>query len=215
MAYTAAAAATGLVAANSAEAAIHYSGPVREKVRGRKTATFPLDAAGGSFVVRHFNFFYGSSNIFAGGAALFHVYAPQSASVVGVAGACHNNAICVSKLESRDPISAGPFAPAGGTLAWEYDGSFREIYGQFLERGIGLIGFKFNTGAGVQYGWVRVRMGGAPQNPVEVVDYAYGDPGDILVAGQKSEGDSPALESLGALALGATGLLAWRRRRRA
>ncbi len=76
------------------------------------------------------------------------------------------------------------------------------------------MGFKFNTGAGEQYGWVRVRMNGFPTNSFAVVDYAYGDPGEVVRAGQRrSHSSSPDLESLGALALGATGLLAWRRRR--
>jgi MYXO-CTERM domain-containing protein len=46
-----------------------------------------------------------------------------------------------------------------------------------------------------------------------VVDYAYGDPGDVVKAGQKMDHSAPELESLGGLAVGATGLLAWRRRR--
>jgi MYXO-CTERM domain-containing protein len=45
------------------------------------------------------------------------------------------------------------------------------------------------------------------------VDYAYGDPGEVVKAGQKRSHSSPDLESLGGLALGAAGLLAWRRRR--
>jgi MYXO-CTERM domain-containing protein len=51
------------------------------------------------------------------------------------------------------------------------------------------------------------------KNTFEVVDYAYGDPGDVVLAGQKSDDSAPALESLGGLALGAAGLLAWRRQR--
>jgi LPXTG-motif cell wall-anchored protein len=46
-----------------------------------------------------------------------------------------------------------------------------------------------------------------------VVDYAYGDPGDTVFAGQKSGDSAPRLESLGGLAIGAAGLLAWRRRK--
>ena len=78
---------------------------------------------------------------------------------------------------------------------------------------MGLIGFKFNTGSGDQYGWARVAMFGAGRNKFKLVDYAYGDPGDRVRAGQKLGGHAPSLESLGGLAIGAAGLLAWRYRR--
>jgi hypothetical protein len=43
-----------------------------------------------------------------------------------------------------------------------------------------------------------VRMLGGPRNYFEVVDYAYGDPGDRVLAGQRGPNTSaPALESLG------------------
>lgn len=66
----------------------------------------------------------------------------------------------------------------------------------------------------MQYGWARLKMSGPPDYNCELVDYAYGDPGDTIVAGQTSNGTAPTLESLGALAIGATALLSWRRRRR-
>jgi hypothetical protein len=71
-------------------------------------------------------------------------------------------------------------------LAWDYrySGSSDSHFGYFERRGVGLIGFKFNNGAGDQYGWVRVKMTGNPANNFQVVDYAYGDPGDIVKAGQ-------------------------------
>ena len=213
-AYAAAALASGFTfsAAESVDASIHYSGPVNQKIGGRDHATFQLDPAGGSFVVSHFNFVYGSSSVPNGGAAWLYVYGAESAAVNGISGACHAGAACVSKLVRRDAISALPFVPAGGTLAWEYDGFPKELYGQFLDRGYGLIGFKFNTGAGDQYGWVRVRMLGGHKHMVQVVDYAYGDPGDTVLAGQTSGSSAFGLQSLGGLALGAAGLLAWQRR---
>ena len=56
-------------------------------------------------------------------------------------------------------------------------------------------------------------MMGSPFNNFTLVDYAYGDPGDTIAAGQTSDGTAPTLESLNGLALGAAGLLAWRRGR--
>jgi hypothetical protein len=220
-AYAAAATASAFAVAHSAEATIHYSGPVDQKIGARDQATFQLDPAGGSFVVRHFNFVYGSSSVPNGGVALFSVYGAESASVNGVSNACGPNNACVSKLNRRDAISAQPFVPVGGILASEYDGFPRQLYGQFLDRGYGLVGFKFNNGAGYQYGWVRVRMVGGQnhivggqKHMVQVVDYAYGDPGEPVSAGQIGPNTfAPTLESLGGLALGAAGLLALRRRR--
>jgi hypothetical protein len=61
-----------------------------------------------------------------------------------------------------------------------------------------------------------------PYYAFRLVDYAYADPGEPIRAGQKSSTEMvpeesndiiPQEGSLGALALGATGLLAWRKRR--
>ena len=69
------------------------------------------------------------------------------------------------------------------------DGSFAEFYdfgylyqlgglGQWRKEGISFVGFRFNNGAGRQYGWARVHMGGGPLNwGFIVLDYAYADPG--------------------------------------
>ena len=72
---------------------------------------------------------------------------------------------------------------------------------------------------GVQYGWARVKMSGPPHHNFILFDYAYADPGERLRAGQTSEGTSideqaPDQGSLGWLALGAAGLLAWRKSRK-
>ena len=47
-----------------------------------------------------------------------------------------------------------------------------------------------------------------------LVDYAYADPGEPIRAGQTSSNETvPDESSLGWLAVGAAGLLAWRKRR--
>ena len=58
----------------------------------------------------------------------------------------------------------------------------------------------------------------ATRSPIDndfwLVDYAYADPGEPIRAGQTSSNDMvPNEGSLGGLALGAAGLLAWRKRR--
>jgi len=216
-AYAAAAAASGFAATQTAEATIHYSGLVNQRINGDDLVRFPLDPAGGSFLVRHRNLYYGARP--AGGAAFFNIYAAQSASVDGIYCAPCQALVFPYKLNRGDTISRGPFTSVrrdsiGALLALDYKSStFDSSYGNFLERGPGLIGFKFNNGAGVQYGWVRVKMTGGLINAIKLVDYAYGDPGDVVFAGQRSDESAPRLESLGGLALGAAGLLVWRRQR--
>lgn len=199
--------------ADSAEAEIHYSGLIKQEVpNGNCSYSYPHGGycyAGtlrlplgdnGNIKLTHSKSrsIYGTESFYLGGSAFFGISAP---------GAAVRGKGSVSRLLPGNLISVGPFAGGSGLLA-TYGAR-----GQFQAPGQGLVGFKFNTGAGEQYGWVRVRMNGFPTNSFAVVDYAYGDPGEVVKAGQKRSHSSPDLESLGGLALGAAGLLAWRRRR--
>jgi len=78
-AYMAAAAASGFAAAHTAEATIHYSGLVNQKIGPRDTRTFQLDPAGGSFQASHINWVAGSSSFSAGGRATLYFHGVQSA----------------------------------------------------------------------------------------------------------------------------------------
>lgn len=200
--------------AESAVAEIHYSGPIKQDVpNGYCSYSYPNGGycyAGvltlplgdnGNIKLTHSKTrsIYGTETNYLGGSAFLKISAP---------GAAVRGSGLISRLLPGNVISAGPFAGGSGLLA-----TYWGARGQFQTAGQGFAGFKFNTGAGEQYGWVRVRMNGFPTNSFAVVDYAYGDPGEVVKAGQKRSHSLPDLESLGGLALGAAGLLAWRRRR--
>ncbi len=217
LAYATAGAATALVGGNSAEAAIHYSGrldvcfpPHKDKLK-----LFPLDQAGDYFWFEHVNV----RNI-----AAFSCYGIVSAGFRGSRSgdSCEN---FVAKLYAGQNISSGFFWHViSCSFGFPYGilSANQNYRSQWTDPGIGYVGFKFNSGAGVQYGWVRVRMSNRPENAFRVLDYAYADPGEPIAAGQKSSNEMvpeesndivPQEGSLGWLAVGAGGLLAWRKRR--
>jgi MYXO-CTERM domain-containing protein len=209
LAYATAGAATALAGSHSLEAAIHYSGILRVHFPPDRTKykTFPLDQTGDSirFVHRSGNF-----------AGVFITAILWPGSVRGFP-TYHGGTwqYYASKLPFGQNISSGPFRPAlyyDAALAGNYSNS------QWGDRGTGFVGFRFNSGAGIQYGWARVRMVGDPEHAFTVLDYAYADPGEPIRAGQTSSaGDMVDTVtdsgSVGLLALGAAGLLAWRKRR--
>ena len=200
VAYAAAGAATALAGSQSAEAAIHYSGPVNERFPAGNADSFNLDQPGDFFRLSHDL-----------GVAGFSIFGIASEAFRGFWGLSSYH--YVSKLSHGQRISTGNFTQnTSGFLA----GGYEEQWGK---RGTGFIGFRFNNGAGVQYGWARITMAGPAHDNFFLLDYAYADPGESLRAGQTSEDtlsdeQSPDQGSLGGLALGAAGLLAWRKSRK-
>ena len=207
LAYATAGAASAFACAHSAEGTIHYSGPInREFSYGRQTATFQLDQPGDSIRLIHFT----TTNY--AGHAYFGVAGRVGDSIVGFHKDCEYRLHSwASNLEEGQFISFQPLVPAHVALLTRAGNGCN---GQFNRRGIGYIGFKFNNGSGDQYGWVRIQTRGNVSRNFILRDYVYGDVGDRIRAGQTS-GNEVATDkgSLGLLALGAVGLLAWRKSR--
>jgi hypothetical protein len=223
IAYATASVATVLTTSHSAEAAIHYQ-VVNEKFPpiSNKEKWFQLDQAGDSIYFRHLSW----------PAAGFNVRGIAAAAFRGLPGTSKYSHAFASKLSFGESIAAGhfthgsfPFGYSNGIIA---DGT----YGQWTSPGMGFVGFGFNSGAGNQYGWARVRISigihdginGIGGYAFKVLDFAYGDPGEQITAGEGiprasedeqdiSDDQRPDEGSLGGLALGAVGLLAWRKSR--
>jgi hypothetical protein len=194
------------------EATIHYSGRIGEFFGncGGRSARFQLDQPGDSIRLRH-SLEFGCTASY-GGFAHFGVLGLAGASFAGFYCPNHPQIKSVSELDRGELISRRPFlARESGVIA-----ILGSCGGQFDSEDVGFIGFKFNNGSGDQYGWVRIKMGtNFPiDNDFWLVDYAYADPGEPIRAGQTSSNDVVPIEgSLGGLALGAAGLLAWRKGR--
>ena len=223
LAYATAGVASAFTYANSAQAAIHYSGDLHEQFgpHKEKLKAFPLDQAGDDF---QFERNSGSNSsqaaFFCHGIVsnAFRGFGPNYLTI---------NRFYVSRLPKGENISSGHFTHVGlaGYPSYGILDSRFGIYQSWTAPGIGFVGFRFNSGAGDQYGWARVRMAGAGwANAFKLIDYAYADPGEPIRAGQRSSDEQapdqgstdeqgPDEGSLGWLALGAAGLLAWRRRR--
>ena len=216
-AYAVAGAATASVGINCAEADIHYSGLVNVPFppsRDRSKTLRLGDSDRGHLVFNHYLYVANS------GTASLKIL-DCGASIRGAA--FFSSTGYVSKLSFGQNISSGSFriscsSTDRGILA------VAGLKGYWMDPGIGFIGFRVDNGGGFQYGWIRVRMTGAPQNGFVLLDYAYADPGEPIQAGQTSSAEQardqgstdahvPKEGSLGGLALGAVGLLAWRKSR--
>jgi len=208
-AYMAAAAASTFAGVGSAEAEIHYSGNVSIELTGNAVASLPL-SNGASPVFENID--RGSTfwqSFF------FSIQGAPSASARE--GPIHH---WLSDLRRRENVSAGNFYsiagdPDRGVVFENFsDGYFEPYYGTR-----GFIGFRFNTGNGTQYGWARIETKrDINYNAHETIkDYAWGDPGDVILTGQKRSlqpaNASSVPGSLGLLAFGALGLNAWRTQR--
>ncbi|HEX4666912.1 MAG TPA: hypothetical protein VH207_09945 [Chthoniobacterales bacterium] len=202
-AYAAAGAASALGGTQSAEAEIHYSGVINRP--------FQYEGRSGVFPIAHsarlrFRFFTYTWDFAISGAAVSNRWCAFTTQRYGGRE--------VARLSEGAVISNCSVFVSGtrGFLLNSYG------YGQFAKGGSGFIGFRFNNGAGVQYGWARLQSKGHYEAAFKLVDYAWADPGESISAGQTSLARDqaeaiPDQGSLGLLALGGAGLITWRRRR--
>ena len=211
-AYATAGAATALACSPKANAEIHHV-DVNQVFSGPTTPPF--------FVTDQFelgdprvsiNFLHATGAAGTRGFAGFYFGATSnvlSAQFIGVAGTFGGNPYhYVGKLNFGESIANQAFL---GNVPGHYNPLATGAgypNSQWAEAGIGFIGFRFNLGGGIQYGWAQLDMNGPNLNSYTLIDYAYTDPGETLTAGQVPEPGSLAL-----LAFGAVGLLAWRKQR--
>jgi hypothetical protein len=210
-AYATAGAATALGSAISAEGnTITYSGVLNRH--------FGFIGGGGGFVISHFPLDQPGDVLVVERNSIGFTQ-PAGAGFVGLQPTVVSGAIAgfqgynfiASKLAFGENISAQHFGFYFGDLG-RYSGASETMPIPWAQPGTGFVGFRFDGGAGKQYGWVRITMEeGTPAYTFTLVDYAFADPGQRIRAGETGVPDSDG--SLGLLAIGCAGLLAWRARR--
>jgi LPXTG-motif cell wall-anchored protein len=218
--YAAAGAATALTGISAAEAEIHYSGIVNHDFTPPDSvASFPLGS--GDKLQFRVSAPHGGGE--SGGFGHLQIVDGQNNSVGDFVASHPSNAgVYILDLAARVNISSQNITNSCRRTSSSsnlvcYGATFGGPPEGFEQRGVGSIGFAFGNRVGVHYGWARIRTSGPPNYRFVLVDYAWGDAGESVLTGQKRSHQTgnavPATGSLGLLAIGGAGLVAWRRRR--
>ena len=215
--YAAAGAATALSGISAAEAEIHYSGIVNHDFRPPGSAASFTVGSGDKLQFR-VGVPHGGGE--SGGFGHLQILDGQNNSVGGFAASHPSNAgVYLLDLAARVNISSQNITNSCRRTSSSsnlvcYGATFGGPPEGFEQRGIGAIGFAFRDGAGLHYGWARIRTSGPQNYRFVLVDYAWGDAGESVLTGQKGSHQTgsavPATGSLGLLAIGGAGLVAWR-----
>ncbi len=170
----------------------------------------PFDLNGDGVVDFQLGIASGEAN---GGAAA--IFPGVTGGTLGVVGISSSGFVYPSKLAAGANIgpTAGFATVSGrGSLAFGagYPGS------KWLTSTPGYLGLRFTVGSQTDYAWLRLSVAAASTGPnaraITLDSAAYETSGGAITAGAVPE---PSTVSLGALALGAVGLAAYRRKRAA
>ena len=111
----------------------------------------------------------------------------------------------------------GPTLANGDKFAGDAGGSWQALTSNgnalnpFFPKGTpGYLGFKFTSGGTTDYGWASLLVTGSPSGQGFTIQQAYFDNSGAAI----HVGAVPEPSSMALLALGATGLAAWRQRRK-
>ncbi len=199
-----------MAAAGSADASIIYVNPTVKPTATLSAHTVsafniaPGGAVPASVKLQHF----------AGNYRGTYAFAKAGQGVIGTA----SNALA-RQFPKAHNISTqnGGSTPGNGILRGYFKNLFlntHETIGNFDIGKMEYAGFQMPASKGGGLGWMRVEIfNGANGHPdeVEAIDGAYNDAGGGITAGQGATVPEPS--ALGLLAMGAMGVMAWRRRR--
>jgi len=227
LSYTAAASSAMAMSA-SVDASIIYSGMQNISLPGGNANSFGVDINGDA--IDDFIFSIFSTNVSGG-----YTYA-------AVNGGPNDNGIALNgKGLFADKLGFGDIVGSGGQLFIEnghQDLKLRSVdsYGvnalaDWGATSTGMLGVKLNVASDSYFAWIRIALtegnGSAPKPPADIIvlDWAWEDSGASIIAGVTSGNPPPPSPpvttspvplpgSLGLLAMGITGLAAFRKRRK-